>query len=157
MEPVWSESAVHSTGASILDPTASSTASEPIEASEAGELVGTEQVESAVSCVMAPSVAGDTAEARAAVKPRIEPSAAGELAEARAAGGPAEACAASAADAASKLTEASVAGAAVGPAEASAAVRAEASATGTGASGEHAVGISSSAVASSEQAGGAWP
>ena len=72
-----------------MDPTASSTASEPIEASEAGELVGTEQVESAVSCVIAPSVAGDTAEARAAVKPRIEPSAAGELAEARAADEPA--------------------------------------------------------------------
>ena len=67
VEPVWSESAVHNTGASILDPNASSTASEPIEASEAGEPMGTEQVEIAVSCVMAPSVAGDTAEARAAV------------------------------------------------------------------------------------------
>ena len=115
MEPVWSEAAVHGTGASILAPTASSTASEPIEASEAGELVGTEQVESAVSCVIAPSVAGDTAEARAAVKPRIEPSAAGELAEARAADEPAEACDAGAAGAVSKLTGASVAGAAAGP------------------------------------------
>ena len=54
-----------------MDPNASSTASEPIEASEAGELMGSEQVESAVSCVMAPSVAGDTDEARAAVKSRI--------------------------------------------------------------------------------------
>ena len=106
---------MHSTGASILDPTASSTASEPIEASE-GELVGTEQVESAVSCVMAPCSAGDTAEARAAVKPRIEPSVAGEPAEACAAG------AADAADAASKLTGASVAGAAAGPTKASVAV-----------------------------------
>ena len=97
-------------GATILDPKASSTAGEPIEASEAGELVGTEQVESAVSCVVAPSVAGDTAEARAAVKPRIETSVAGELAEARAAGEPAEVCPAGAADtanAASKLTGAS--------------------------------------------------
>ena len=105
MEPVWSESTVHSTGASILDPITSSNASEPIEASEAGELAGKEQVESAVSCVIASSVAGDTAEAsaavraEAAVKPRIEPSAAGELAEARAAGEPAEACAAGAAGA----------------------------------------------------------
>ena len=107
---------MHSTGASILDPTASSTASEPIEASEAGELVGTEQVESAVSCVMTPCFAGDTAEARAAVKPRIEPSVAGEPAEECAAG------AADAADAASKLTGASVAGAAAGPAKASVAV-----------------------------------
>ena len=70
VEPVWSESAVNGTGASILDPTASSTASEPTEASEAGELAGTEQVESAISCETAPRVAGDTAEARSAVKPR---------------------------------------------------------------------------------------
>ena len=129
VEPVWSESAVHSMGATILDPKASSTAGEPIEASEAGEPMGTEQVENAVSYEMAPSVAGDIAEARAEVKSRIEKSAAGELVEARAAGGPPEACAAGAADA---------------------------SATGTGVSGEQAVGISSSAVTSSEQAGGAW-
>ena len=77
MEPVWSESAVHSIGATILDPKASSTASEPIKASEAGEPMGTEQVESAVSCAMASSVAGDIAEARAEVKSRIETSAAG--------------------------------------------------------------------------------
>lgn len=152
VEPVWSESAVHGTGASILDPTASSIASEPIEASEAGELAGTEEVESAISCETAPSVAGDTAEARAAVKPRIEPSAAGELAGARAAGEPAEACAAGSADAASKLTGASAAGAAVGLAEASAAARAVASAAGAGASGEQAVGASPSATASSGQA-----
>ena len=99
VEPVWSESAVHSMGATILDPKASSNAGEPIEASEAGEPMGTEQVENAVSYEMAPSVAGDIAEARAEVKSRIETSAAGELAEARAAGGPAEACAAGAADA----------------------------------------------------------
>ena len=66
MEPVWSESAVHSMGATILDPKASSTAGEPIEASEAGESMGTEQVENAVSYGMAPSVADDIAEARAA-------------------------------------------------------------------------------------------
>ena len=152
VEPVWSESSVHGTGASNLDPTALSTVSELIEASEAGELVGTEQVESAVSCATASSVAGDTAEARAAVEPRIEPSAAGELAGARAAGEPAEACAAGSADVASKLTGAIAAGAAAGLAEASAAARAVASAAGAGASGEQAVGASPSATASSGQA-----
>ena len=67
MEPVWSESAVYSAEASILDSTASRSASEPIEASGAGKLTETERVESAVSCVTAPSVAGDTAEAIAAI------------------------------------------------------------------------------------------
>ena len=129
VEPVWSESAVHSTGATILDSKASSTAGEPTEASEAGEPMGMEQVENVVPCEMEPGVAGDISEARAEVTSRIEKNAVGELVEARAAGGPPEACAAGAADA---------------------------SATGTGVSGEQAVGISSSAVTSSEQAGGAW-
>ena len=106
-----------------MGPKASSTAGEPIEASETGETMGTEQVENAISYEMAPSVADDIAEARAEGKSRIEKSAAGELVEARAAGGPPEACAAGAA---------------------------AASAMGTGVSGEQAVGISSSAVTSSE-------
>ena len=112
-----------------MDPKASSTAGEPIEASEAGESMGTEQVENAVSYEMEPSVADDIVEARAEGESRIEKSAAGELVEARAAGGPPEACAAGAATA---------------------------SAAGTGASGEQVIGISSSAVTSSEPAGGAW-
>ena len=129
VEPVWSESAVHSTGATILDSKASSTAGEPTEASEAGEPMGMEQVENVVPCEMEPGVAGDISEARAEVTSRIEKNAAGELVEARAAGGPPEACTADAATA---------------------------SAVGTGASGEQAIGTSSSAVTSSEPAGGAW-
>ena len=155
MEPVWSESAVYSAEASILDSTASRSASEPIEASGAGELTETERVESAVSCVIAPSVAGDTAEAIAAVGTRLESNAAGELAEARAAGEACAACVAGAAYAASKLTGASAAGAAAGPTEASAAMCAVASAVGTGASSERAAGVSPSAAWSSEQAEGA--